>query len=183
MNAPPAVQARTPNDLLPLGATFFAGLLTALPLAMIGAVGRERGGEEATFLHLVTLVAGLALVTVVIAVRGTGPSLPRPLNSISSMLAMAIVFGAIALLCLRGLEWYYLSTGVISVGIFLLITWSLVRISLGLYFAANTLGSVVGSLLMDEVGAFGAIQRELSLLRVTGVLLVAAGVVVVRTAK
>lgn len=180
--APPAPTLRS-GDLLPIGASLLSGLLTALPLAMIGAVGRERGGEEATFLHLVTLVAGLAVVMAVFALRGATPLLPRPLHSASSTLVLALAFGAVALLCLRGLEWYYISTGIISVAIFLLITWSLVRLSLGLYFASNTLGSVFGSLVMDEIGAFGAIERELSLLRASGVLLVAAGVVVVRTAK
>jgi len=170
-------------DLVPIGACLLAGLFTALPLAMIGAVGRERGGEEATFLHLVTLVAGLALVTAVFALRGSQPAFLRPLNSARSMAAMATAFGVVAVLCLRGLEWYYLLSGLISVAIFLLSTFALVRLSLGLYFASNTLGSVFGSLLMDQIGAFGAVERELSLLRISGVLLVAAGVVVVRTAK
>lgn len=175
--------AKQPGDLLPVGAALLAGLLTALPLAMIAAVGRERGGEAATFLHLVTLVAGLAVVMAAFALRGTPPSLMLPLDSAWSMLGLAIAFGAVALLCLQGIQWYYLSTGIISVAIFLLVTWSLVRLSLGLYFASNTLGSVFGSLVMDQIGAFGAVERELSLLRVSGVLLVAAGVVVVRTAK
>lgn len=178
-----AAAAKQPGDLIPVGAALLAGLFTALPLAMIAAVGRERGGEEATFLHLVTLVAGLAVVMAVFALRGTAPSFPRPLHSTASVTLLGLAFGAVAILSVRGIDWYYLTSGLISVAIFLLITWSVTRLSLGLYFASNTLGSVAGSLVMDQIGAFDAVERELSLLRVSGVLLVAAGVVVVRTAK
>jgi hypothetical protein len=174
---------RQGRDLLPMAASLLSGLLTALPLAMLAAVGRERGGEEATFLHLVTLVAGLAAVSAVFALRGTRPAFLRPLNSGWSMVALAAAFGVVAAICVSGIEWYYLSTGIISVAIFLLVTWSLVRLSLGLYFASSTLGSVSGSLVMDQIGAFGAIERDISPIRVAGALLVAAGVVVVRTAK
>lgn len=183
MTAAPAVPARPTGDLLPIAASLLSGLLTAVPLGMLAAVGRERGGEEATFLHLVTLVAGLAAVSAVFALRGTRPGFLPPLNSAWSMVALAAASGVIAIICVRGIEWYYLASGLISVAIFLLGTWALVRVSLGLYFASSTLGSVFGSLVMDEIGAFGAIEREISLLRVAGILLVAAGVVVVRTAK
>jgi len=150
---------------------------------MIGAVGRERGGEEATFLHMDTLAAGLSLVMAAYALRGSAPSFLRPLNSAASMALLGAALGVVALLSARGLEWYYATTGVMSVAIFLLITWSLVRLSLGLYFASITLGQVAGSLVMDQIGAFGAPEHELTLLRAIGVLLVAAGVVVVRAGK
>lgn len=183
MTAAPGAVPRRSADLVPMGASLLAGLLTAPPLAMIAAVGRQRGGEEATFLHLVTLVAGLSAVATAYAVRGAAPTFRRPLHSGASMALAAVLFGAVAFSCLRGLEWYYITSGLISVAIFLLVTWSLVRLSLGLYFASQTLGNVVGSLAMDQIGAFGAIEREVTLSRLAGVLMVAAGVVVVRAAK
>lgn len=81
------------------------------------------------------------------------------------------------------ISWYYLSSGIVSVATLLLITWLLVRVSLVFYVASGALGQVLGSLVMDEIGAFGAIEREISLLRVVGVLLVVMGVVAVRTPK
>lgn len=183
MSAARLAGVRQPAELAPLGAAILSGLLVPLPLAMIGAVGRQRGGEEATFLHLTTLVAGLAAVAAAYAFRGASPGFRRPMNSAWSMAVMAVLFGAVALACLRGLEWYYLASGLISVAIFLLITWSVVRLSLGLYFAAGTLGQVFGSLVVDQLGAFGALEREITLTRLAGVLMVAAGVVVVRAAR
>lgn len=183
MTAAPGATPRRTADLAPIGAALLAGLLTAAPIAIIGAVGRQRGGEEATFFHLVTLVAALSVVAAVYGWRGAPPAFPRPMNSAWSMTVLGVLFGSVALACVRGLEWYYLSTGIISVAIFLLITWSLVRLSLGLYFASQTLGSVFGSLVMDQIGAFGAMEREVTLARLAGVLMVAAGVVVVRAAK
>ena len=152
-------------------------------VAVIAAVGRKRGGEEATWLHMVTLVCGVAVVLAISAMRGHRPGFPRPLDRPAAMWLVALVFGALALMSVRGISWYYLSSGIVSVATLLLITWLLVRVSLVFYVASGALGQVLGSLVMDEIGAFGAIEREISLLRVVGVLLVVMGVVAVRTPK
>jgi transporter family-2 protein len=160
-----------------------SGALAAVAIAMVAAVGRERGGEEATWLHLLVLVAAMAVVIAVAARRGKAPAFERPLHSLTAVLALALVCGVVALASFRGLEWYYLLSGVVSMVIFLLITWLLVRVSLAFYFASNTLGMVFGSLALDQIGAFGAPEHDLTLPRVLGALLVVVGVVWVRTGK
>lgn len=179
----PRFTFRPGADLLPVSLSFLGGALSAAPIAMVGAVGRERGGEEATFLHMSMLAAGLTAVLVFSAARGARPGFPPPLDSASNLAFVGAGLGAVAILSARGLDWYYATSGLISVVIFLMITWSLVRLSLGLYFASGTLGQVVGSLVMEQAGAFGAPQHEITVFRAIAVVLIAAGVVVVRTGK
>ncbi|MBK9611717.1 DMT family transporter [Candidatus Amarobacter glycogenicus] len=178
-----AAALRITRDLpfIALGITY--GALGSYSVAVIAAVGRKRGGEEATWLHMVTLVCGVAVVLAISAMRGHRPGFPRPLDRPAAMWLVALVFGSLALMSVRGISWYYLSSGIVSVATLLLITWLLVRVSLVFYVASGALGQVLGSLVMDEIGAFGAIEREISLLRVVGVLLVVIGVVAVRTPK
>jgi hypothetical protein len=171
------------RDAVLVLAGFASGALAAVAIAMVGAVGRERGGEEATWLHLATLVAGMCAVVTVMAVRGKAPGFPRPLNRGAVIGAVGIGFGTIALISVQGIAWYYLLSGVFSVAVFLLMTWLLVRVNLAFFFASNTLGTVAGSLVLDEIGAFGAPEQSITLARAAGVVLIAAGVVAVRTAK
>lgn len=171
------------RDAVLVLAGFASGALAAIAIAMVGAVGRERGGEEATWLHLATLIAGMSAVVTVMAVRGTAPRFPHPLNRSWVIAAVAVTFAAIAIVSVRGIAWYYLASGVTSVAVFLLITWLIVRVNLAFYFASNTLGTVAGSLVLDEIGAFGAPEQSITLARAAGVVLIAAGVVAVRTAK
>ena len=67
---------------------------------------------------------------------------------------------------------------------FLILTGVLVpRLGLALFFAAVTLGTVSGALVMDDLGAFGATPQSVSLGRALGVGLVGVGTVIVRRAK
>lgn len=172
-----------PRDVLLIAVGAASGLLAAIAIAMVAAVGRQRGGEEATWLHLLIGVAMLAGVVGVAAWRGSRPGFQRPLHSLPAIGTLAVTCGALALASFRGLEWYYLLSGVISTAIFLMVTWLLVRVSLALYIASNTLGMVFGSLVVDQLGAFGAPEHDLTLPRVAGAVLVVVGVAWVRTGK
>lgn len=67
--------------------------------------------------------------------------------------------------------------------VFYIVTWVVVRVSLALFIAAQSLGMVAGSLVMDAFGAFGAPSHEITAPRVLGVTIVVVGVVVVRTSR
>ncbi len=171
------------REALLLAVGFSGGALAAVAIAMVGAVGRERGGEEATWLHLATLLGAMCAVVAAMALRGKAPGFPHPLKHAWVMGVAAVAFATIAIVSIQGIAWYYLASGLISVAIFLLLTWLIVRVSLAFYFASNTLGTVAGSLVLDEIGAFGAPEQGITLVRALGVVMVAAGVVLVRTAK
>ncbi len=171
------------RDALLIAVGFGCGALAVIAIAMVAAVGRQRGGEEATWLHLLILVMTMTVVVGVAARRGSQPGFERPIHTVSAVGALGATCGALALASFRGLEWYYLLSGVISTGYFVLATWLLVRASLALFFASTTLGTVFGSLVMDQIGAFGAPEHALTIPRAAGALLVVAGVVMVRTGK
>ena len=183
MSVSPAAGPNSVRDLSFIAISFAAGVMGAFSVAMIAAVGRTRGGEEATWLHMTTLIAGSATVLAVALLRGKRPAFPHPLNQGWLLWVVVATFAAMAIMSVRGIEWYYLASGLVSVATFLLMAWLLVRVNLAFFFASNTLGMVFGALVMDEIGAFGAVAREVSPLRLVGVVIVAAGVVVVRTAK
>ena len=183
MSVSAAARSQFVRDVPLIAVGFAGGVMGAFSVAMVAAVGRMRGGEEATWLHMTTLIAGTATVLAVALLRGKRPAFAAPLDRGWLLWAVAAMFAAMAIMSVRGIEWYYLASGLVSVATFLLMAWLLVRVNLAFFFASNTLGMVFGALVMDEIGAFGAVARELSLFRVVGVLLVAAGVVVVRTAK
>jgi transporter family-2 protein len=159
------------------------GSLTAMSISIIAAVGRQRGGEEATWLHLLVLLAAMGGVIGVVAARGVRPGFLRPLDGGPVIWVLAGSIGLLAALSASGLEWYYLTSGLISTAIFLMTTWLVVRVSLALLFATTTLGTVLGSLVLDQIGAFGAPEHALSLPRLLGVVLIVVGVVSVRTGK
>lgn len=171
------------RDAVFIAVGFGSGTLAAVAIAMVGAVGRQRGGEEATWLHILILVTAMTVVAGVAALRGSRPQFERPLHTPAAVAVLGAACGALALATARGLEWYYLLSGVISTGYFVLATWLLVRVSLALFFASTTLGTVFGSLVLDQLGAFGAPEHDLSPIRVMGAVLVAAGVVWIRTGK
>ena len=54
------------------------------------------------------------------------------------------------------------------------------RIGVALLFSAFTAGTLTGGLILDHIGAFGAGGERATLLRVLGVVVVFAGVVIVR---
>lgn len=83
----------------------------------------------------------------------------------------------------RHLPLYFALTG-INATAFLTLTGVIVpRLGIALFFAAVTLGSVSGALILDNAGAFGAVSRDMTLVRVMGVGLVGLGTIVVRWGK
>ena len=57
------------------------GIGAATQLAMLGAMGRERGAYEATWISIVGTIGGLAIVLVIRSFRGDAPNLPAPLDN------------------------------------------------------------------------------------------------------
>ncbi|MCC6268421.1 MAG: DMT family transporter [Dehalococcoidia bacterium] len=174
---------RFARDLPFIAVGIAGGVFAAFSIAMVAAVGQRRGGEEATWLHMTALVAGTAAVLAIAALRGKHPTFLRPMDQGWVLSIVAATFAALAIMSVRGIAWYYLTSGLVSVVTFMLMTWLVVRVNLAFFFASNTLGTVFGALVMDEIGAFGAAEREVSAVRIAGVMLVAAGVVLVRTGK
>lgn len=169
------------TQALQILAAMLIGLGGATQTSMLGALGRERGGTEGAWISLLGSVAGITIVLAVRAARGNEVNLPAPFDRmpLHGVLAVIVVLALIA--SLRGLPPYFAVTGLFGtafiVGAGLLVP----SLGVALFFGAVTAGTVVGALGMDHVGAFGATPQHVSVLRVLGVSMLLAGVVIVRS--
>ena len=170
-------------SLMPLLVTFAIGIGAATQIAMVGALARQRGIPEATWISLLATITGVALVLGARAVRGDMPALPAPLNQALPFLVVSGGAGLLLILSLRGIAPYYAVTGLFAVA-FLLGTAALVpRIGVGLFFIVNASGTLLGSAVFDHIGAFGASPHPFTPMRAAGFLVVFAGIAVVRFAR
>lgn len=159
------------------------GLGSAVQTGMLGAMGRDRGPTEAAWVSLLGSIVGIAFILGFRAVRGDPPALPSPFDRVEAYLAVLVGAGAILTLALRNAEPYYAVTGLFGVAFIAGAALLVPSLGVALFFGAATAGSVVGALVVDHVGAFGATPHPVSLARLAGLGLLLVGVVVVRTAK
>ena len=166
--------------LLPVLLTVVIGMGGAVQVAMLGALDRQRGPLEAAWISGGGTVLMLALILGARALRGDGPDLPAPLDRpwpfalVAAPLALSVIVSA------RGVPPYLLLSGLFG-GIFITAAAFLApRIGVALLFSAFTAGTLTGGLILDHIGAFGAGGERATLLRVLGVVVVFAGVVIVR---
>jgi transporter family-2 protein len=158
------------------------GLGAATQLAMLGAMGRERGAYEATWISIVGTIGGLAIVLVVRSFRGDSPNLPAPLDG-GVPFAVVIVLCAIALaISMRGLEPYLAVCGLFATLYLLTVGFAAPQIGAALFLGAATAGTLFGSAVYDHVGAFGSEAHPVTVLRAGGIAVVFLGVVIVRAA-
>lgn len=165
---------------LSLGITVVFGLFTAFQAALIGAISRERGGREASIISPLGSLAIIAPLLLWIGVDEGQTRLPSPFDSGVVIAAMVPVVWLALWLTVRGLPLWYGSAGFAS-GFGLAMTPRLIGdLGLGMYFAALTFGGAAGALAFDHAGAMGAPKRAVTLPRLGGLVLVGAGVVLVR---
>ena len=158
------------------------GIGAATQLAMLGAMGRERGAYEATWISIVGTVAGLAAVVAARSLRGSPPNLPAPFDSGVTFALVLGVCGIILAVSLRGLAPYFVLCGLFATAYLLSVGFAVPHIGAALFLGAATAGTLLGSAVYDHLGAFGAEPQTTSLLRAGGIGIILAGVVMVRVA-
>jgi transporter family-2 protein len=168
------------NNLGPLLAAVAIGGGAAVQTALIGAMGRQRGAVEASWLSLLATITGIALILAVRTLRAEPPALPAPFERWPLLLLVAACTLTALLLSARGLPAYYAGTGLFAIA-FLIGAGSLgPKLGVALFLSATIGGQVVGALALDQVGAFGAAAIPLTPARIGGVVLLLAGVLLVR---
>ena len=167
---------------LQLALAFVLGGGAALQFSMLGAMGRLRGPTEATWLSLLGSVFGIALVLALRSARGDAPLLPAPFDRTLVLAGAAALVLAVLLLSARGIDPYFAATGLFATAFLIGAAFLVPRIGVALYFSAVTAGTIATGVLLDHLGALGAEPQEASLLRVLGVVIVGAGVVLLRVA-
>ncbi len=162
--------------------SILVGLGAATQLAMLGAMGRERGAYEATWISIVGTIGGLAIVLVIRSFRGDSPNLPAPLDS-RWPFAVVIALCALALvISMRGLSPYLALCGLFATAYLLAVGFAVPRIGAALFLGAATAGTLFGSAVYDHIGAFGSEVHEATLFRAGGIAVIFLGVVIVRAA-
>ncbi len=171
------------DTFIPLFVAVLVGLGSSAQIALIGGMARVRSAPESTFTSMMATLAGIALVLAFNAFRGTPLQYYAPFDRGISFVVIAILAAVLLVMSMKGLHYGYAVTGLFAT-VFLLGTAALVpTLGVALFFGATTAGSLLGAVIFDQVGAFGATPTPLNLLRVIGVLAVFGGVILVRIAK
>ena len=137
---------------LPVLTTVVAGGLVAMQAPINSKLGKTIGTFPAAS---VSFAIGLVLL-VAIAVAASGG-----LGRVSEA---------------RHLEWYYLSGGVLGAAYVTTVLLTVRTIGAGGVAAATIAGQLTMSVALDRLGVLGLEQKELSLQRMVGIALLAAGV-------
>ncbi len=166
------------------GYILFAALLgagSAFQVSLLVAMGRERGAAEAAWVSILASVTGAAAVISVRALRGDVPVLPGPFDRAFVVATVGIMTGTSLALSLRGIAPYFGVTGLF--GVLFLVTAPVItpRLGIGLFVSVTLAGQLVGAVLLDHVGALGAEPHRIDLVRVLGIIMLFAGVVLIRS--
>ena len=155
------------------------GGTAALQVALLGAMSRERGPTEAAWTSLLGSVAALALVLAAQAVRGS-PALPAPFDRPAVFAVVAVGAGALLVLALRGIAPGFAVTGTLAVPYLIGASFLAPRLGIGLFLGAIIAGQLGAAVLLDHLGAFGAVARPVDPVRIAGIAALLVGVVLVR---
>lgn len=159
------------------------GLGGSAQISMIGALGRDRGPTEAAWVSILGSVAGVAFVLAVRAARGDAPLLPSPLDRATVLALLGALTAALLFFSLRGVEPYYAIIGVFGVTFIVGAAFLVPEIGIARFFGAVTAGTLMGALVLDDIGAFGAEPQPVTALSIGGVALLLVGVVLVRAGR
>ena len=156
------------------------GVTSALQIAMLGAIARERGGFEATWISMLASLAGMAGVLLATALAGRQPLLARPFDRPAVFGFFVALMLTALVLASRGIPWYLALTGFLPVPYLLAASFIGPRIGLGVFLGAIIAGQLIGGLALDHVGALGATARRVDAIRLLGAAVLIAGVVLIR---
>ncbi len=160
--------------------TVGVGVTSALQIAMLGAIARDRGAFEATWVSMLASLGGMAGVMLVMALAGSRPSLARPFDHPVIYGFTAGIMIVALVLASQGLPWYLALTGFLPVPYLLAASFIGPRIGLGVFLAGMIAGQLIGALGLDHVGAFGARTRSIDTVRIAGAVFLLLGVLLIR---
>ncbi len=156
------------------------GVTSALQIAMLGAITRERGGFEATWVSMLASLAGMAGVLLASAIAGREPLLARPFDRAGIYGFFVAIMLVALVLASRGLPPYLALTGFLPVPYLLAASFIGPRIGLGVFLGAIIAGQLIGGIVLDHIGAFGATPRRIDAVRLLGAAVLVVGVILIR---
>ena len=147
--------------------------------AMLGAVGTARTPAAAVWISLLATVVGLSAF---VAYRSATSSigLPPPFDRPYLMIALAIAAAVALAFSARGIEWYYVLTGLMPIPFLVGASFLAPRLGVGLFISAAIAGQLTAVVLLDHIGAFGSNPIRADYVRVAGIAALMTGVVLIR---
>ena len=156
------------------------GVTSSLQIAMLGAITRERGGFEATWISMLASLAGMAGVLLATSIGGRQTLLARPFDR-TAIYGFFVALMLVALvLASRGIPWYLALTGFLPVPYLLAASFIGPRIGLGVFLGSIIAGQLIGGIVLDHLGAFGAHPRPVDAVRMLGAAVLLLGVILIR---
>jgi hypothetical protein len=140
-----------------------------------------RGSAEATWVSLLGTGCALALVLALRALRGDTPQLAAPFDRATIYGAVVALTAVAMVVIVRGdIAPHYVVTGLFGLAFIFGAAALAPRIGVALFLGAAIAGQLIGALMLDHIGAFGATQYAINPTRLLGAGLLLAGVVLVR---
>jgi uncharacterized membrane protein YdcZ (DUF606 family) len=159
------------------------GVGSAVQVGLVGQMGRLRGPEEASWISVLGTVTGMALLFTVQSLRHESPNLPSPFDTMTPFLAIAVLaIGALAI-GLRGLDAYFAVAGVFGLLYLVGASYLAPRVGIALFVGGVTAGTLIASVGLDHVGAFGGAVQRISVVRVVGLVALLGGVALLRSGR
>jgi len=159
------------------------GVGSAVQVGLVGQMGRLRGPEEASWISVLGTVTGMALLFTVQSLRHESPNLPSPFDTMTPFLAIAVLaIGALAI-GLRGLDAYFAVAGVFGLLYLVGASYLAPRVGIALFVGGVTAGTLIASVGLDHVGAFGGAVQRISIVRVVGLVALLGGVALLRSGR
>ena len=156
------------------------GCTQAIQVALLGAMNRLRGPAEAAWVSILGTLAGLSLALAVQGFAGRALVLPGPFANPALPAAIAFTAAVMLAATTSGIPAYLGVAGLLAVPYLLAASFLAPRIGVGLFLAAIIAGQLVGGVVLDQIGAFGASPRPLDPPRLLGVAALIVGVLLIR---
>jgi uncharacterized membrane protein YdcZ (DUF606 family) len=174
---------RSPVTAVYLLIALAVGLGSAVQIAMIGSMARDRGSVEAAWVSLLATVAGVAVVLAIRALAGHEAALPQPFDKPLALLGAAALSAIALVVSVRGLDIELSATGLWAVPFLVGAGFIGPRLGIAVFFVAAVTGQIVGSVAVDHVGAFGAQVHRVNAARIVGIAFMLAGLVIVERSR
>ena len=168
------------TQVLYVVAALSIGMGSAVQIGLVSALSRERGPTEAAWINVLGTFGGMALVFLVGSLRSDPPNLPSPFNAPATFVAAAIVACVALAVCMKGLDPYLAIAGIFGFTYLFGAGYIGPRAGVALFAGAVTAGTLLGSVWLDHIGAFGGEVYRANAMRMLGLIALLAGVFMVR---
>lgn len=158
---------------------FLIGAGSATQTAMLGSIGKDRGALEAAWISMIGTAVGLGVLLLARGFRGE-LDLPAPLQRVEFWGLTVVVAAGLLTLSIRGTAPGYAIVGLFGLALIVGAALLIPEIGVAQFAIGLTAGTLLGSLVLDHAGTFGADVRPVTLVRVAGVGLALVGAVLVR---